>query len=76
MSPDNNYLWFFPDFQSSLWRFTCDQIRGMTRCQTTNASLPADTGTDVGPPKDKPRPPCEAVYKSISKPGLVPILVA
>jgi hypothetical protein len=59
MSPDI-YLWTFQDFLCE-WKFMCDQIRGMTRCQTTNANISADTEIDVGAPKDKPRPPCEAV---------------
>lgn len=64
MQPDECYRWYSWELSHSLWRFACDLMRGMSRCQTTKASVPADTGIDVEAPKEKPRPPCEAVYKS------------
>lgn len=38
-------------------------------CQTNQINVVADTTIDVAPPKEKPRPPCVAVYKSTPKPG-------
>ncbi len=57
-----SYLW--DPFNTPNWMYLCDIMRTTSRGQTTSGSPAADTAGDVVIPKEKPRPPCEAVYKS------------
>lgn len=63
--------WWYSSYDTfrSFWEFVCDEIRSVRRCQATDTRDPADTESDVLAPKEKPRPPRWAVYKSLSKPG-------